>query len=162
MSNDTSGMISYVPGPENDEVLEITRKNKSKEPLPPYNIVGNGFTNRHGTSLDVLEVCLQLNISEMKLLQFFRTEFTTKMINRIEEPNIVIPKHSPKFDKYLHTALMKNYKHMEHLDILRRIKRGEYILNPKLFIPSRGYTAMMVAWDKLRKDEKDSDGLHVR
>lgn len=157
MSNDMSSndLISYVPAPENGEVLEITRKNAYKEPLPPYNIVGNGFTNRNGTSVDVLEVCLQLNLSEMKLLQFFRTAFTTKMINRVEEPNVIVPKYTANFDQYLQTALMKNYKHLEHLQVMRRMKRGVYILNPRMFIPSRGYTAMVVAWDRIKQVKDD-------
>lgn len=152
LSND---LISYVSAPDSGEVLEITRKNAYKEPLPPYNIVGNGFTNRNGTSVDVLEVCLQLNLSEMRLLQFFRTAFTTKMINRIEEPNVIVPKYTANFDQYLQTALMKNYKHLEYLQVMRRMKRGVYILNPRMFIPSRGYTAMIVAWDRIEQVKDD-------
>ena len=51
--------------PNGDEIVEITRKKKNKMPLPPYNIVGNGFTNRHGTSMDIIDLCAKLNTAEI-------------------------------------------------------------------------------------------------
>ena len=147
--------LKYISPPDDNEVLEITKKNKTKEKLPPYNIVGNGMSNKHGSSVDVLEICLQLNISEIKLLQFFRDQFTTKLIAHIEFPNIVIPTKIQSFDKYLATALMKNYKHMEYLQVIERIKRGIYMLNPKLFIPPRRFSEAVAKWNSLQtKDNK--------
>jgi len=50
---------------------------------------------------------------------------------------------------------MKNYKHMEYLQIIKRIKRGIYMLNPKLFIPPRGFSEAVVKWNSLQtKDNK--------
>lgn len=133
--------------PEKGETIEIVRKSESKEPLPPYNIVGNGFTSRNGTSVDLLEVCLQMNLSEMRLLQFFRTQFTAKIINKEVDPNVIEPTRCGTFDKYLATALMKNYTHLEYLQVIRRVKRGVYILNPKIFIPSKHYLEMVARWN---------------
>jgi len=146
--------LKYVSPPEEGEMLEVTKKIKNKDPLPPYNIVGNGLTGKHGTSVDLLEVCLQLNIAEMKLLQFFRTQFTARLIAHVDMPSVVVPTVIGSFDKYLATALMKNYKHMEYLQILRRIKRGEYILNPKIFMPPRGYTEAVAKWDSIKVKEQ--------
>lgn len=135
--------------PEKGEVIEITRKAESKEPLPPYNIVGNGFTSRHGTSVDLLEVCLQMNLSEMRLLQFFRTQFTNNIINKEVRPSVIEPTRCSTFDKYLATSLMKNYGHLEYLQIIKRVKRGVYILNPRVFIPSRHYLEMVAKWNSI-------------
>ena len=146
--------VGFSPG--NGEVIEVTRRKKESEPLPPYSIVGNGFTNRHGTSVDVLEICLQLNMAEMKLMQFFRNAFTMNSINRDEAPNIIEPLKWEEFDKYLATALMKNFKHMEYLQVIRRIKRGIYILNPKVFIPSRGYLLMNSKWEQIIIKDNDA------
>lgn len=129
-----------------NEVIEITRRKKLAEPLPPYNIVGNGFTNRHGTSIDILEVCLQLNLAEMRLLQFLRSAFTMSCIIKEDNPNVIEPTKHEAFDKYLATALMKNYQHLEYLYVMHRIKRGVYMLNPNMFIPSRDYAKINAMW----------------
>lgn len=135
--------------PESDEVIEIIRKKKYNEPLPPYNIVGNGLTNRHGTSVDILEICLQLNMAEMKLLQFLRTAFTINSINKEEIPNVVLPSSWDEFDKYLSTALMKNYTHLEYLQVIKRIRRGVYMVNPRILMPSKEYLRIETMWDNL-------------
>ncbi len=135
--------------PESDEVIEIVRKKKYNEPLPPYNIVGNGLTNRHGTSVDILEICLQLNMAEMKLLQFLRTAFTINSINKEEIPNVVLPSSWDEFDKYLSTALMKNYTHLEYLQVIKRIRRGVYMVNPRILMPSKEYLRIEAMWDNL-------------
>lgn len=135
--------------PESDEVIEIVRKKKYNEPLPPYNIVGNGLTNRHGTSVDILEICLQLNMAEMKLLQFLRTAFTINSINKEEIPNVVLPSSWDEFDKYLSTALMKNYTHLEYLQVIKRIRRGVYMVNPRILMPSKEYLRIETMWDNL-------------
>lgn len=135
--------------PESDEVIEIVRKKKYNEPLPPYNIVGNGLTNRHGTSVDILEICLQLNMAEMKLLQFLRTAFTVNSINKEEIPNVVLPSSWDEFDKYLSTALMKNYTHLEYLQVIKRIRRGVYMVNPRILMPSKEYLRIETMWDNL-------------
>lgn len=135
--------------PESDEVIEIVRKKKYNEPLPPYNIVGNGLTNRHGTSVDILEICLQLNMAEMKLLQFLRTAFTVNSINKEEIPNVVLPSSWEEFDKYLSTALMKNYTHLEYLQVVKRIRRGVYMVNPRILMPSKEYLRIEAMWDNL-------------
>lgn len=143
--------------PEVGEYLVIEHKEVKKEPLPPFTIVGNGFTNRHGTtSLDMLEVCLQMNQSEMKLFQFFRNVFTQNTIDGSSTPSIVEPLKYKEFDKYLATALMKNYKHMEYLQVLRRIKKGLYIINPKILIPSKHYIEMQMQWNNTKESHVDS------
>lgn len=40
--------------------------------------------------------------------------------------------------KYLADALMKNYKHLEELEILKRISRGVYMINPYLVTVNTG------------------------
>lgn len=144
--------------PETGDVLEITRKKQDREPLPPFNIVGNGMSNRNGQSLDLLEVCLQLNMSEMRLLQFFRDAFTRSLINQEANPNKVEPLKWPEFDKYLATALRKNYSHLEYMEVLARIKRGVYLINPNMLIPTRNFTEISAEWEQYKGS---NDAIHV-
>lgn len=139
-----------VSAPDKGEVVEITRKKKEKEGMPPFNIVDNGFSNRHGASLDILEVCLQLNIAEQKLLQFFRDCFTKNVFMKDEMPNVIEPLKWQEFDKYLAAALMKNFVHMEYLGVLKRVKRGLYMINPDMLIPPKDYLVIKTRWEQIK------------
>lgn len=145
-----------IPEPEIGEVIEVTSRKKHKEPLPPFSMVGNGMSNRYGTSLDIIEICLQLNQSELRLLQFFRDCYASSIMKKDSNPNLVIPTRYEKFDKYLSKALEKNYNHLEYLGVIVRIKRGSYLINPTLFVPQQGYSNINGQWmsaiDKIKED----------
>lgn len=136
----------YIEVPGNDEKIVISKEKKIKEKLPPYNLVGNGLSNRHGTSVDIIDICVQLNLGEMRLLQFFRNEFNVACINKETNPNIVMPAKSAEINDYLKTALRKNYDHLEYVGLIIRLKRGTYILNPYLFMYSTGYGVIQKQW----------------
>lgn len=136
----------YVPEIESDEVLEITRRKKVKEPLPPFSMVGNGLSNRYGTSLDIIEVCLQLTLTEIKLLQFFRDCYAANIMKKEFNTNLVVPARWEKFDPYLTKALEKSYKSLEEKKIISRVKRGTYIINPNLFVPQNNFTLISLQW----------------
>ena len=144
--------------PENGESIEITRRSKAKEPLPSYTMVGNGITTKHGTSLDVLKVCGELNQAEIKLLCFFRDVFAKNAMNKEENPNKIEPLSWAEFDKYLATALKKNYVHMEYMDVVIRVKRGIYMVNPLMFIPSTNFTKILAEWQQYKGKQDD---VHV-
>ena len=152
-----SSLLPHSLSPAAGESVTIERKEVKKDPLPPFTIVGNGFTNRQGVnSLDVLEVCLQMNQAEMKPFQFLRNMFTVNTIEGSTTPSVVEPSRHEEFDKYLSTALMKNYRHLEYLQVVRRIKRGVYIVNPKVLVPSKHYIAMQVLWDSTKELHNDT------
>lgn len=142
-------MIEIAPPKQNEQIV-ITTKKAVVEPMPPYNLVGNGFRNRHGASLDIIDVCAQLNQGELKLLQFFRDAFNSACMRAEENPNLITPTKEDDFNDYLRVMLMKMYKHMEYVGLVIRVKRGVYILNPKLFMYSTGYTKILQQWEEAR------------
>ena len=150
--------LPHLMMPENGESIEITRRSKAKEPLPSYTMVGNGIATKHGTSLDVLKVCGELNQAEIKLLCFFRDVFAKNAMNKEENPNKIEPVSWAEFDKYLATALKKNYVHMEYMDVVIRVKRGIYMVNPLMFIPSTNFTKILAEWQQYKGKQDD---VHV-
>ena len=147
--------LPHMMIPDEGGTIEILHKPKVKEPLPSYTMVGNGITTKHGTSLDVLKVCGQLNQAEINLLCFFRDAFSKNAMNREENPNKIEPTGWAEFDKYLATALKKNYSHMEYLEIVARLKRGIYMVNPLMFIPSTNYARILAEWDAAKGKHND-------
>ena len=134
---------------DTEERVVITKEKLVKEKLPPYNLVGNGLANRHGTSLDLIDVCVQLNLSELRLLQYLRNMFNNNCIHKEVTPNIIEPTKGDDWNDYLKVALKKNYKHMEYLKLITRISRGKYMLNPYLFMYSKGYNKTATIWNEL-------------
>ena len=145
---------TYINPPEDNEEIVITKQKKIKEHLPPYNLVGNGLTNKHGTSLDIIDVCARLSHSEIKLLQFFRNEFNYGCIRKEKNPNLITPTKCDDWDDYLKVVLKKMYLHLEHVGLLIRVKRGTYLLNPYLFMFSTGYKQIQEQWDTLAKEKE--------
>ena len=118
-------------------------------------MVGNGLRNRYGESLDIIEVCLQLNQSELRLLQFFRDCYASNIMKKETNPNLVIPLRWEKFTAYLKKALEKQYAHLEYLGVIVRIKRGTYLINPTLFVPQHDYSNINGQW--LAASRKDDE-----
>lgn len=136
--------------PEVGEVVEIHRKKISKEPFPGFTIFGNGKKTKYGgTSMDILEVCSKLNTAEMKLMQFFRDIIEKQKMCNETNPNKVTPTKWEEFNEYLKVAIKKNYAHMYELGIVKRCKRGQYMLNPRLFIPTKGLVDICNEWDEI-------------
>ena len=138
--------------PDGDEVIEITRKKKAPEPFPGYTIFGNGKTTRKGgESMDILDVCEQLNKGEMALMKVFRNQLERNKIVREKNLNIVVPAKIDEWDNRLKIALKKNYAHMFCVGIIRRVKRGTYMLNPRLFIPPFAVEEHIKRWEELEE-----------
>lgn len=77
-------------------------------------------------SRDMLDLCSELNTSEMKLLQFIREEV---YLHGTE----ITPANSPHITDYIRVALKKGYPHLNKLGVLTRVRRGVYRVEEGLF-----------------------------
>jgi hypothetical protein len=146
------GLINSVeiPIPAEGQTVEVTTKTRIKEPYPGFTIFGNGKTTRKGgASMDILDICKELNLAEMNLMQFFRDYVEQNKMSREKNVNLVKPAASEAWTDYLKIALKKNYPHMECLGIIKRVKRGTYMMNPNLFIPTYSVELHNKEWSKL-------------
>ena len=82
---------------------------------------------------NMLDICAQLNTSEMKLLQFLRDEIQDT------GSTTVVPADSDNITPYIRVALKKGYKHLNEIGILERLDRGTYIVMDGLFSTARPY-----------------------
>ena len=143
---------------EEGELLGITRKsNKFSNPTPPWNMVGNGMSNRTGSSIDFIDICAELNQAELRLLKFLRNMYNDNIRNKESNSNVVVPSKSVEYSPYLAKAMEKNYKHLAYMEVVVRIKRGSYLLNPNLFIPSSNYSVINIMWENTIKGNKDGE-----
>ena len=87
--------------------------------------------------MDILDTCVQLNTSEMKLLQFLREEVDSN-------GNTVTPATSKYMTPYLKVALKKGYKHLNEMGLLTREARGVYKVSKELFYKAEAPTKYIV------------------
>ena len=141
-----------------NEVLEITRRTtKVNNPTPPWNMIGNGMSNRTGSSVDFIDICAELNQAELKLLKFLRDMYNDNIRNKEESSNLIVPSKGAEYSPYLAKALEKNYKHLAYMEVLIRIKRGTYLLNPNLFIPTSNYRGVNALWEEKTIGDTDAN-----
>lgn len=151
-----SGIVT-VATPALGEIVEVVRKKKQKEPYPGYTIVGNGKETRNGgKSMDTFDVCKQLNTAEMNLVLFFRDEMDRLKASKETIINVVVPTKCDEWTEYLKIALKKNYAHMNCVGIIRRVKRGTYMINPLLFIPPWEMQVHLDMWNNLEENCDES------
>lgn len=124
---------------------------------PPFTMVGNGESNHVGKSVDMVEVCAELNRGELRVLRFLKDQYSINCRALENYPHVVTPTQCDGFTDELATGLRKNYKHMEHVGVLRRVKKGTYMINPSLIISTKHHLQAVTKWDSLKKeDDNDS------
>lgn len=100
----------------------------------PFLMLGNGQTNRHGTSFDFMGAMLELSRAQRKL-----------MVHMIDQRNV-------DSNLVTHEALMAvpgvNKRVLDNhvpaliaIGLVKRIKRGLYMINPLAVLPPNGIEA---------------------
>lgn len=139
-----------------NEIIVITKEKRTRENFPGFTIYGNGKATRYGgKSMDILDVCEKLNRAEMNLMKMFRDQVEVNKMNDEKNYNLVVPNKIAEWSNYYKVALKKNYPHMECLGVIRRVKRGTYMLNPYLFIPKNRLEYHRTVWEDLDRTCSD-------
>jgi hypothetical protein len=129
-----------------DEELVTHRRRRVRDAKPPFLIVGTGDSNRNGASMDLLDILASLPPSSIKLFRAMvkARDVDTNQVVRMRllaQPNIdarYVDNHLP--------ALMNS-------DLIRRVQRGAYMINPLAVMPPNG-NAARATWINLRETER--------
>ena len=89
-----------------------------------------------------MDVCMQLNKAEMILLKY---------LSSVMVDNEVEPVGTEGWNHYLKISLMKYYKHLCSIGVMKRIYRGRYMLNPYLMVVDNGAVGLQNKWDIINK-----------
>ena len=130
---------SNISIPQNSEYTQTIRKKyKSK---PPFIMVGSGYKNNTGHSMDFIKTLTQMSKPELALF-----EQITDYLDI--ESNIGIVK-APKGNQVAQNKIYKGYKLLRAKDLVRRVQREMYMVNPDLIIPGDNYIKCKHTYDKL-------------
>ena len=112
-----------------DEELVTYRRRRMRDAKAPFLILGNGQSNRNGTSMNTLKVLLTLSPGPQKLL--------LELIEaRDTDTNQVL--RAKLKDKRL---VQNHLSALIEADLVRRIKSGLYMINPLAVMPPNGNAA---------------------
>lgn len=143
--------------PASGEHYEIRKVKDGRDPIPSFTMMGNGASGPHGTSTDIIAVCSELNRGEHRVLQFFRDQYSANCKLDELNPHVVTPTKCDEFTRRIEIDLQKNYIHMNYMQILRRIKKGTYMINPTLIISAKNYLRILDMWNSLAPKESKDD-----
>jgi len=110
-----------------------------KSNVPPYATIGNGKETKKGKSMDLIQAIVEMS----KLEQVVFNELYQKVKDSLEfeaiDESTIRPKFTYQQKMSLSGKCSKAYKLLESKDIVRRVKRGYYMINPDLLIDVNGY-----------------------
>lgn len=132
--------------PDNEELV-ITTKQKRKEVVPAYCCFGdnNEFFTRESGYDELFRVFAFMDNAGVWLFWLLQ-----ESINR--KTNEAVFKVSTTKDKQL---LSRGYKELYNLNIVMRIRKQQYLVNPKVILPTIGYyCSVRDKWDRLKAGGK--------
>ena len=131
------------------EGLEVSLTTRTKENKPGFMMVGNGWeTRKNKDSVDLLWEISQMSSNEK--LCFFKIK-DSMVYSRSDERIIyqvvidmgdMTPSQKSKFSN--------GYTSLKQKDLVRRVKKGVYMINPNAIIPAK-HTAELTIWNSLKE-----------
>jgi hypothetical protein len=124
-----------VPAPTSRETIRVNRD--VRYVAPPYRALGNGAVNGAGESIDLFSIGLKLPAAERKLLgelvEAYDRETGLSMVQTWED--------AASFSKAL--------KVLREKLLVKRVKKGVFMLNPRAIINPPKFQEFEGVWSKL-------------
>lgn len=123
---------------EKDEELVVSKKKKLK--LVPWRAIGNGEKNiKGGSSMDLIKIMSDMTQRELKMFN----ALYQKVKKSVEFYENDIGQFKPKFTYQQKMSLSGNdtrvFGLLKEKDVIKRVKRGVYMINPLLIIDTCGF-----------------------
>lgn len=120
-----------------EELVTYRRRRSRSDRKPPFFICGLGGSNRHGESMDLIDVLLGMPTASGKL---FRAMVKARNVETNEVDRAALlqqPGIDPRYIQNHMPAVIES-------GLARRIRRGQFILNPDAVMPPNAHGARIV------------------
>lgn len=126
-----------------EELVTYRRRRSRSDRKPPFFICGLGGSNRHGESMDLIDVLLGMPTASGKL---FRAMVKARNVETNEVDRTALLQQPGIDARYIqnHMPAVIDSK------LARRIRRGQFILNPDAVMPPNAHGARIV-WNAAAK-----------
>ena len=124
-----------------EELVTYRRRRSRSDRKPPFFICGLGGSNRHGESMDLIDVLLGMPTASGKL---FRAMVKARNVETNEVSRVALlqqPDIDPRYVQNHMPAVIES-------GLVKRIQRGQFIINPDAVMPPNAHAARAV-WNGL-------------
>ena len=134
-----------------DTGSEISIKPSKNESVDtPYYKMGNGRQTSKGTSMDLVHEMSKMSKPELWLFDLIISKFDNKYEDYYHDDFInqvnLSSKHMTGTEK---KYLTSGYKLLNSKDIIRKVRRGRYMVNPRIIIPFKDADKAREKWSSL-------------
>jgi len=111
----------------NEGYEKITKIKKIKNDYKPsFRMIGDGKKNRQGISMNLVKEMSNMSAQELWLMNKLEESLDNKNISKIKRDNLSEPEKR---------KLQLGFKLLHEKDLVRRVKKEHYMINPMLIIP---------------------------
>ena len=129
-----------------DSDEEVTVSRRARFTNPPYCMVGNGNTNRYGTSLHLIEVLCAFSKAEQ--FAFLKVIETLECIGDSRKKHNVCHVAMHELSSAEQQKFKSGIASLIRKGIVKRSRREYYMVNPHLIL-SKEYTDDMTMWNAI-------------
>ena len=145
-----------------DNKDELTIRKKTRDKTPPYSIIGNGKSTKEfkeDVVIDTIDLISKMNPQQVEIFIYFRNLLLEEQLyyyskNSInDKPNNIIISRSKNDQNALHIKELlrrnNNGKKLIELKAIKKIKAGEYMVNPYMIIPPDNFLKAVEKWNSI-------------
>lgn len=136
-----------------EELVTYRRRRSRSDRKPPFFICGLGGSNRHGESMDLIDVLLGLPTASGKL---FRAMLKARNVETNEVARVALlqqPGIDPRYIQNHMPAVIES-------GLVRRIQRGQFIINPDAVMPPNSDAARHT-WNSINLGPEETEPTPV-
>ena len=120
-----------------EELVTYRRRRSRSDRKPPFFICGLGGSNRHGESMDLIDTLLGMPTASGKL---FRAMVKARNVETNEVDRAALLQQPDIDPRYIQNHMPS----VIESGLVRRIWRGEFIINPDAVMPPNAHAARIV------------------
>jgi hypothetical protein len=136
----SNNSLDKVKGNENLE-LRI-RRNDIDNVKPPFIMCGTGHKNNNGNSMNIIDT-----MAEMTKPELFLFRMITDRMNLTTMIGTTLSKSLTDSQKQ---QIKTGYKRLRTKNIIKRVRREHYMVNPDLIIPPEDYPRLKIIFKELQ------------
>lgn len=120
-----------------DEILEIRSKKIKSDNKPHFNMIGTGRNGMSSTTLPTVDLLYEMNqMTSAEGFAFLTLRDNIMFLSREEGYAPFIKVSQVDMTKYQQKVFRDGIPKLIAKDLVRRVKRGVYMINPMAIIPS--------------------------
>lgn len=120
-----------------EELVTYRRRRSRSDRKPPFFICGLGGSNRHGESMDLIDTLLGMPTASGKL---FRAMVKARNVETNEVDRAALLQQPDIDPRYIQNHMPS----VIESGLVRRIRRGQFIINPDAVMPPNAHGARIV------------------